>query len=29
VKGLIKTDNEWWGRNDTALVQRFNGWLIQ
>jgi len=29
VKGLIKTDNEWWGKNDTALVQRFNAWLIQ
>lgn len=29
VKGLIKADNEWWGKHNTALTERFNAWLIK
>ncbi len=29
VAGLVKADNEWWGKNDAALTQRFNAWLIR
>jgi putative spermidine/putrescine transport system substrate-binding protein len=29
VKGLIKADNEWWGKHNTELTERFNAWLIK
>jgi putative spermidine/putrescine transport system substrate-binding protein len=29
VKGLIKADNEWWGKHNVALTERFNAWLIK
>lgn len=29
MKGLLKADNEWWGKHNTELTERFNAWLIK
>lgn len=29
LKGLIKADNEWWGKNNAPVTERFNAWLLR